>query len=86
MAKGRASTSQATTYEGIGEFWDTHDLADFWEGTEPADLGVELKSERFFYSIERELADRISSIAHTRGVSPEALVNLWLQEKVRQAT
>ena len=28
------------SYEEMGEFWDTHDLADYWEQTEPAEFEI----------------------------------------------
>ncbi len=34
------------TPEEIGEFWDTHDLADYWEETEEVEFQVNLKSEQ----------------------------------------
>ena len=32
------------TPEEIGEFWDTHDLADYWDETEEVEFQVNLKS------------------------------------------
>lgn len=34
------------TPEEIGEFWDTHDLADYWDETEEVEFQVNLKSEQ----------------------------------------
>lgn len=34
------------TPEKIGEFWDTHDLADYWDETEEVEFQVNLKSEQ----------------------------------------
>ncbi|RKU26485.1 hypothetical protein C6499_13285 [Candidatus Poribacteria bacterium] len=33
------------TPEEIGEFWDTHDLTDYWDETEEVEIQVDLKSE-----------------------------------------
>lgn len=33
------------TPEEIGEFWDTHDLADYWDETEEVEFQVNLKLE-----------------------------------------
>ncbi len=33
MEKHKSSISQAMSYKEIGAFWDTHDLADFWDKT-----------------------------------------------------
>lgn len=83
MPKGRTEISDAASYREAGEFWDSHDLGDFWDRTGPVDVTVELEAERFYYSVERDLATRITEIAHSQGVSPETLVNLWLQEKIQ---
>ena len=34
------------TPEEIGEFWDTHDLADYWDETEEVEFQIDLKSEQ----------------------------------------
>ena len=34
------------TPEEIGEFWDTHDLTDYWDETQEVEIQVDLKSER----------------------------------------
>jgi hypothetical protein len=36
--KNESSISKAQSYIDIGEFWDTHDLADYWDQTEPAEF------------------------------------------------
>lgn len=33
------------TPEDIGEFWDTHSLADYWGKTHEVEIQVDLKSE-----------------------------------------
>ncbi len=33
------------TPEEIGEFWDTHDLTDYWDETEEVEIQVDLKSD-----------------------------------------
>lgn len=85
MSRDRESISGAKSYVEAGEFWDSHDLDEVWDRTKPADLEVDLQSEKFFFSVESELAHRIQTVARSRGVSFETLVNLWLQEKVAAA-
>lgn len=85
MSKGRASISGARSYLEAGEFWDSHDLDEVWDRTKPVEIEVDLQSEKFFFSVESELANRIQAVARSRGVSSETLVNLWLQEKVAAA-
>ena len=84
MARNKSSISKASTYEEIGAFWDTHDLADYWDQTKPVDFEVELKSEMTLFAIESGLSSRIRELAIQRGVSPETLLNLWVQEKLQE--
>jgi len=86
MGKNRSSISKARSYQEIGEFWDTHDLSDYWDQTKPAEFEVDIKSEAIYYPVEPNLSAQIASIARRRGISPETLLNLWLQERVGQET
>lgn len=84
MARNKSSISKASTYEEIGEFWDTHDLTDYWDQTKPVEFEVELKSEITYFALESGLSSRIRELAIQRGVSPETLLNLWVQEKLQE--
>ena len=84
MSKNKSSISKAQSYQAIGEFWDTHDLDEYWDQTQPAEFEVNIQSEMTYYRLDATLSDRVRSLAKQRGVSPETLVNLWIQEKVRE--
>lgn len=86
MRRSKSSISKAWSYKQIGEFWDTHDLSDFWDQTEPVECEVDIQSEATYYPVETKLSEKIGAIAKRRGVSPETLLNLWLQEKVVEET
>jgi hypothetical protein len=80
----KSSVSRARTYAAMGDFWDTHNLSDFWDKTRSARATVRLESEESFYGIERGLSQTINRAAKERGVSPHTLINLWLQEKIQK--
>ncbi len=82
MSEGRSSISQAKSYKEIGEFWDTHDLADYWDQTEPVEFEVNIQSETTYYALDRQLAQKLAKVAEERGVSAETLLNMWVQEKL----
>ncbi|MCP4599295.1 MAG: hypothetical protein GY847_01950 [Proteobacteria bacterium] len=86
MDENKSSISQAQSYKEIGEFWDTHDLADHWDQTEPVEFEVDIQSEVRYYPLESTLAASIAEIARQRGVSVETLLNLWVQEKLQEQT
>lgn len=74
-----SSISQADSDEKMGEFWDTHDFADF--DTDAPDVELEIMRT---VPIELELFAAIEKQAHQRGVQVETLVNLWLQQKLAE--
>jgi len=84
MDENKSSISQARSYREIGEFWDTHDLTDYWEQTEPVEFEVDIQSEVRYYALESNLAVTVAEIAWQRGVSVETLLNLWVQEKLKE--
>jgi hypothetical protein len=82
MQKYKGSISKGKSYKEIGEFWDTHDLTEFWGQTKKASFEVGIESEVTYYSLDKRLAEKVQAIAHERGVSGDTLVNLWVQEKL----
>lgn len=82
MNKRKSSISKASSYEAIGEFWDTHDLSDYWDKTKPATFKIDIKSEVIYYAIDKTLSERLQRIARKRGVPTNTLINLWIQEKL----
>ncbi len=82
--KNKSSISRASSYEEIGEFWDSHDLSEYWAKTKPVEFEIDIKSEVTYYPVEGKLSARIVRIAKRKGVSPGTLLNLWLQERVRK--
>ncbi len=86
MDENKSTISQARSYREIGEFWDTHDLADYWDQTEAVDFEVDLQSEVTYYALEKHLAQMLSQAAEERGVSAETLLNMWVQEKLWDRT
>jgi hypothetical protein len=84
MRKSKSSISKARSYTEIGEFWEVHDLSEFWDKTKKVKFDVDIASEVTYYPIERGLSEKIQSLARTRGVSSDTLVNLWLEQKIKE--
>lgn len=84
MPRNKSTISKASSYREIGEFWDTHDLGDYWDKTRPVEFEIDIQSEETYYPVDAVLSERIHSIAKRRGVSPETLLNLWIQEKIQK--
>ncbi|MFO7540652.1 MAG: CopG family antitoxin [Chloroflexota bacterium] len=84
MNKNKSSISQAQSYQEIGAFWDTQDVTDYWEMTEPADFEVDIQSEVRYYALESTLANEVNKLARQQGLSAETLVNLWVRDKLAE--
>ena len=72
-----SSISKADSDEKIGEFWDSHDFTEF--DTDAPDAHFEVTCN---VPVKLELLSEIEKQAAKRGVNVEALVNLWLQQKL----
>ena len=77
--KPKTTISKAESIQEIGEFWDTHSLSEHWHETEDASFEVRATRRRRV-TIEPQIYERLEAAAHTRGVSLETLVNIWLAE------
>ena len=84
MKKNKSSISKARSYAEIGEFWDEHDLSDFWGKTRRVRFDVVVEPEATYYPIEKGLSEEIQTAARKRGVSSDTLVNLWLEQKIKE--
>ncbi len=78
MEENRLSNvSKADSDEKVGEFWDSHDFTDF--DTDASDAEFEVIST---VPVQLELLNEIEKQAAKRGLKVEALVNLWLRQKL----
>ncbi len=84
MKRNKSSVSKARSYTEIGEFWDEHDLSDFWGKTRKAKFDVDIESEVTYYPIEKSLSEKIQSLARKQGVPSDTLINLWLEQKIKE--
>ena len=75
---------QSRSYAKIGEFWDRQDLSNYWGKTRKVKFDVVLEPEATYYPIERGLSEKIQSEARKQGVSSDTLVNLWLEQKMKE--
>ena len=78
----KASISGARTPEEVGDFWDSHSLADYWDQTREADFEVRAERRRRV-TLDPDVYAGVEAQAHERGITPEALVNIWLAERLQ---
>ncbi|OIN93563.1 MAG: hypothetical protein AUJ21_05665 [Anaerolineae bacterium CG1_02_58_13] len=71
--------------EEAADFWDEHDLTDYWDLTKEVQMEVDIQRRVFLTALEPTLAQQLTAIAHKQGISTETLVNVWLKEKVEES-
>ncbi len=73
------------SYEQIGDFWDTHSLADYWDQTEPAEFEISPQARRrYLVAVDPDLLKRVQQLAQRRGLTTESLINLLLEQRLHE--
>jgi predicted HicB family RNase H-like nuclease len=70
--------------EAAAEFWDNHDLTDYWDLTKEVKIETDIQRRVFLTALEPSLAQKLTEVAHKQGISTETLINVWLKEKVEE--
>ena len=73
-----------TSLEEFWAFWDTHSSADYENLMEDVDVKIDLRFSKIYCAVEKDLIAPLQNLARRQGISMETLINLWLQEKVRE--
>lgn len=85
MPKNKSKTMPDFKHlDGLVEFFDTHDLGEYWDEMPESHFEVDLKKRTHLFSIDNELAVELTKIAKSRQTSSQVLVNNWLREKIMQ--
>ena len=71
-----------TTLEEAAEFWDKHDLTDYWEFTKEVESDIKVPPTPRYVPLEKEISEFIARMAKKQHISLETLVNLWLKERL----
>jgi hypothetical protein len=73
------------TIQEFWEFWDTHSTADYEDALEDVTFEVDLTSSKMYFPVAKDLLEKVRIHARRQGVSPETLINLWLQERLSKS-
>lgn len=84
---GESKMRRIPKFESIDElieFFETHDMGDYWEAMPEADFEIDITRRKHIFSLDDELAQKLSEIAKAQQVPSETLVITWLREKVAE--
>src|SRR3989304_9014774 len=74
------------SYKEEAEWWDTHDLGEFWDELEDVDIVVELnkpRDETLVVRIQKGVKNKMERIARSRGLNISTLARMWIMEKLQ---
>lgn len=75
------------TREDEAEFWDTHDLSDYWEELMPTEVRVSptFTSEHLLtVRFDKADWDDLDRMAREQGIAPAHLVLDWVKDRLRR--
>ena len=87
MARSKAQeTPLPKKLNDLVEFFETHDMGDYWERMPEAHFEVEMKKRTHLIAIDEDIANQITAIAKSKKTPSETLVNSWLKKKIQKAS
>lgn len=85
MSEDKPTIPEMNSYDEIAEFWDRNSLADYWDETEPAEFEIDPNARRrYLVAVDPDLLKRLRKIAQLRGLSTESLLNLFLEQRLKE--
>lgn len=83
MAKNKAKPfPQLNSLNELVEFFDKHDMGEYWDQLPKAEFEVNIKTRKHFVVIDEKIIPKLNQIAKSKKVSSAKLINTWLREKI----
>jgi len=73
------------SYKEEAEWWDKHDLTEFWDELEDVDIVVELnkpRTESLVLRVQKDIKEKLQKVARSKGLNVSTLARMWLMEKL----
>jgi predicted DNA binding CopG/RHH family protein len=73
--------------EEEANFWDTHDLADYWDEFQPVRVRFAKKlslSQGITIRLDPKTLSALRSRAEKDGIGPTTLARMWIMERLRE--
>lgn len=81
-ANKKDALPQSGSLDELVEFFETHDMGDYWDQMSEAEFGIEIRRRKHLVALDEDLATTVAKIARSRHVSSESLINSLLREKL----
>jgi hypothetical protein len=82
--KPKEPIPQFKSREEEAEFWDTHDLADYWDDFKPVKVRFAKNlSEGITIRFDPETLEQLRGEARKKGIGPTTLARMWILERLQ---
>ena len=86
MAVNRKDALPRTdSLDDLVAFFETHDMGEYWDQLPKTELEIDIRRHKHLVALDEDLADKVATIARSRHVSSESLINSLLREKLADA-
>ncbi len=83
-AKRAPMPSRGASDRDVAEFWETHSVADYWDGLEPAELTKKAKPRQVVtLRLDPQAVEALRALARRRGINYTTLARAWIAERLR---
>jgi len=70
------------TRQEMAEFWDTHDISDFWDELAPVEVEFAPPLSRSLaLEIDIDTWEEVEALARERDLPPDGLLQVWILER-----
>ena len=74
-------------FQEEAEFWDTHDLSDYWDELKPVKVKFAKNlSEGITIRLDAKTLEELREQAHSKGIGPTTLARMWILERLHSKT
>ena len=75
------------SHEEEAEFWDTHDLSDYWDELKPVKVKFAKNlSQGITIRLDAKTLEELREQAHEKGIGPTTLARMWILERLHGKT
>lgn len=83
MAKSKSKNlPRFRSLDELVKFFESHDFGDHLDEMPEVEFEVDIKRKTHLFTIDNELASKLTEIAKAKHISSEALIYEWLREKI----
>lgn len=87
MARSKSrQMPQFTSLDHLVEFFDTHDMGDYWDAMPEVHFDIDIKRRTHLFALDEDLAEIVTAMARAKQIPSRTLINEWLREKILEQT